>query len=131
MINQAMNQFTASMDASIGAFEAKAQFSRLLRAVQQGERFTITVRGKPVAHVVPHRPGSAQGVADAVAALQAFSRIRGVEDANGASVVIHDPTTARAGLCGSARLTQASSKDSALPIALIKRLAPCTAAWLS
>ncbi|MFN7871064.1 MAG: type II toxin-antitoxin system Phd/YefM family antitoxin, partial [Cyanobacteriota bacterium] len=46
------------MDASIGAFEAKAQLSRLLRAVEQGERFTITVRGKPVADLVPHRSGS-------------------------------------------------------------------------
>jgi len=43
------------MDTSIGAFEAKAQLSRLLRAVEEGERFTITVRGKPVADLVPHR----------------------------------------------------------------------------
>ena len=75
------------MDASIGAFEAKAQLSRLLRAVEQGERFTITVRGKPVADLVPHRPESAQGVAAAVAALQAFPRIQGVADAEVADFV--------------------------------------------
>ena len=46
------------MDVSIGAFEAKAQLSRLLRAVEQGERFTITLRGKPVADLVPHRADS-------------------------------------------------------------------------
>ena len=70
------------MDVSIGAFEAKAQLSRLLRAVEQGERFTITVRGKPVADLVPHRADAAEGVAVAVAALQAFPRIRGVCDAD-------------------------------------------------
>ena len=73
------------MDVSIGAFEAKAQLSRLLRAVEQGERFTITVRGKPVADLVPHCGGTEQGVAAAVAALQAAPRIRGVSDADVAS----------------------------------------------
>ena len=47
------------MDSCIGAFEAKAQLSRLLRAVENGEQFTITVRGKPVADLVPHRGHSA------------------------------------------------------------------------
>ena len=42
------------MDSCIGAFEAKAQLSRLLRAVENGEQFTITVRGKPIADLVPH-----------------------------------------------------------------------------
>ena len=59
------------MDASIGAFEAKAQLSRLLRAVENGERSTITVRGKPVADLVPHRNDPGQGVDAAVAALRA------------------------------------------------------------
>ena len=59
------------MDASIGAFEAKAQLSRLLRAVEQGQRFTISVRGKPVADLIPLRADAAQAVAAAVAALPA------------------------------------------------------------
>ncbi|MBV2352209.1 type II toxin-antitoxin system prevent-host-death family antitoxin [Synechococcus sp. HK05] len=70
------------MQPSIGAFEAKAQLSRLLRAVEQGEHFTITVRGKPVADLVPHRAASSQGLAAAIEALQAFPRIRGVGDAD-------------------------------------------------
>ena len=49
--------------------------------MEQGERFTITARGRPVADLVPYRGESAQGVAAAVAALQAFPRIRGVADA--------------------------------------------------
>ena len=75
------------MEPSIGAFEAKAQLSRLLRAVEQGERFTITVRGKPVADLVPHRSGSSQSVAAAVAALKAIPRIQGVLDADVAAFV--------------------------------------------
>jgi prevent-host-death family protein len=67
---------------SIGAFEAKAQLSRLLRAVEQGEHFTITVRGKPVADLVPHRAASGESLAAAIEALQAFPRIRGVGDAD-------------------------------------------------
>ncbi len=70
------------MQSSVGAFEAKAQLSRLLRAVEQGEHFTITVRGKPVADLVPHRPASSEGLAAAIEALQAFPRIHGVDDAD-------------------------------------------------
>jgi prevent-host-death family protein len=75
------------VESSIGAFEAKAQLSRLLRAVEQGEHFTITVRGRPVADLVPHRASSSQGVAAAIEALQAFPRIRGISDAEVASFV--------------------------------------------
>lgn len=69
------------MDSTVGAFEAKAQLSRLLRAVEQGERFTITVRGKPVADLIPHRDPRQAEIAAAVAALRAFPRIKGVSDA--------------------------------------------------
>ena len=37
----------------IGAFDAKTRLSEILRKVEQGERFTITVRGRAVADVVP------------------------------------------------------------------------------
>ena len=50
------------MGTSIGAFKAKAQLSRLLQAVEAGERFSITVRGKPVADPLPHRADGAQGI---------------------------------------------------------------------
>lgn len=75
------------MVVSIGAFEAKAQLSRLLRAVEQGERFTITLRGKPVADLVPHRADSTEAMAAAIAALQATPRILGIPDAEVASFV--------------------------------------------
>ena len=51
------------------------------------EQFTITVRGKPVADLVPHRGHSAQSLEAAVHAMQAFRRIQGVADAEVASFV--------------------------------------------
>lgn len=41
---------------SIGAFDAKTRLPELLRAVQKGQRFTITHRGKPVATLAPPVP---------------------------------------------------------------------------
>lgn len=41
---------------SVGAFEAKTHFSRLLEAVQRGEVFYITRHGKPVAELRAIRP---------------------------------------------------------------------------
>ena len=75
------------MDASIGAFEAKTQLSRLLRAVEQGQRFTISVRGKPVADLIPHRGDANDAAAAAVAALQATPRIYGIRDADVAGFI--------------------------------------------
>lgn len=37
----------------ISAFDAKTHLSRLLREVEEGQAFTITKRGKPVARLVP------------------------------------------------------------------------------
>ena len=63
----------------IGAFDAKTKLSEILRKVDQGERFTITVRGRPVANLVPVASDrSAQKVAVAVKALLNFPRIEGV-----------------------------------------------------
>ncbi len=67
-MNWVINQLALTMDGGIGAFEAKAQLSCPWLAVEPGERFTITVRGKPVADQVPHRSGSSQCVAAAIAA---------------------------------------------------------------
>ena len=48
------------MSTQIGSFEAKTKFSEILRQVRQGERFTITVRGKAVAEMVPVQVASRQ-----------------------------------------------------------------------
>ncbi|MGB7563199.1 MAG: type II toxin-antitoxin system prevent-host-death family antitoxin [Prochlorococcaceae cyanobacterium] len=75
------------MALPIGAFEAKAQLSRLLRAVERGERFTITVRGKPVADLVPTGLGEASSTRAAVEALLALPKVRGVPDADVAAFI--------------------------------------------
>lgn len=38
---------------SVGIFEAKAQLSQLVQAVEQGEEVVLTRHGKPVARLVP------------------------------------------------------------------------------
>ncbi|MBV9018452.1 MAG: type II toxin-antitoxin system prevent-host-death family antitoxin [Alphaproteobacteria bacterium] len=44
------------MSSEIGAYDAKTKLPELLREVQNGKRFTITHRGKPVADLVPRPP---------------------------------------------------------------------------
>lgn len=63
----------------IGAFDAKTRLSELLRKVDQGERFTITVRGRAVAQLVPAKPErDAARAAQAVENLLNFPRIEGI-----------------------------------------------------
>jgi prevent-host-death family protein len=61
----------------IGAFDAKTRLSEILRKVEQGERFTITVRGRAVADVVPTQAKSDQAVREAVGRLM-HPRIKGI-----------------------------------------------------
>ncbi len=42
---------------TIGSFEAKTHFSKLIHQVRHGESFLVTVRGKPVARIVPDAGG--------------------------------------------------------------------------
>lgn len=37
----------------IGIFEAKAKLSEIVRQVEAGQKFTITVRGRPAAEIGP------------------------------------------------------------------------------
>lgn len=63
----------------IGAFEAKTRLSEILRKVEQGERFTITVRGRAVANLMPVPPDpSAEKVARAVEALINLPKVEGI-----------------------------------------------------
>jgi prevent-host-death family protein len=38
---------------TIGIFEAKAKLSEIVRQAEAGQRFTITVRGRPAAEIGP------------------------------------------------------------------------------
>jgi prevent-host-death family protein len=60
---------------SIDSFEAKTQLPQLLERVAQGEEFTITRHGKPVARLVPAAPAKPRpAVRQVIEELKAFSK---------------------------------------------------------
>ncbi len=61
-------------EETIGAFEAKTHWSRLLEEVQRGKAITITKRGRPVARLVPYKDEA--GGRDMSAILAGFAKIR-------------------------------------------------------
>jgi len=61
------------MARTVGAFEAKTHFSRLLEQVKLGEEITITQRGKVVARLVP--PAATHDVAAAKAAAERLKQL--------------------------------------------------------
>ncbi len=65
----------------IGAFEAKTKLSELLRRVEMGERFTVTVRGRVVAELGPPK-GEGERAA-------AFERLRNprIKDVSGDEIL--------------------------------------------
>jgi prevent-host-death family protein len=67
--------------AEIGAFDAKARLSKLLQEVMQGHHFTITIRGKPVADLIPSKSATQHNTEDAVAAIQKIKKVKGVSTA--------------------------------------------------
>jgi len=66
------------MYTEIGAFDAKAKLSALLRDVRDGQCYTITVRGEPVANLIPYVGNGAVDREKAVAAMQQFKKVQGV-----------------------------------------------------
>ncbi|MBI5015090.1 MAG: type II toxin-antitoxin system prevent-host-death family antitoxin [Deltaproteobacteria bacterium] len=60
------------MAMQVGAFEAKTHLSRLLAAVERGERVTITRRGRPVAVLVPPEEARDEGFGETMAQLAAL-----------------------------------------------------------
>jgi prevent-host-death family protein len=67
-----------SVYTEIGVFDAKTKLSEILRKVGQGERFTITLRGRAVADVVPSQLKDRRHAAEAVERLLAMPRIEGI-----------------------------------------------------
>jgi prevent-host-death family protein len=60
---------------SVGSFEAKTHLPQLLERVANGEEFTITKHGKPVARLVPTLTNQPKpDVHAAVAAMKAFRK---------------------------------------------------------
>ncbi|MGH2558664.1 MAG: type II toxin-antitoxin system Phd/YefM family antitoxin [Thermomicrobiales bacterium] len=59
---------------TVGAFEAKTQFSQLLDDVANGATVTITKHGVPVARLVPIREHGRPTPAEAIAAFREFRK---------------------------------------------------------
>jgi prevent-host-death family protein len=59
---------------SVGSFEAKTHLPQLLERVAQGEEFTITKHGKPIARLVPAAPTKPKP--DVRAAVEAMKQLR-------------------------------------------------------
>lgn len=53
-----------------GAYEAKTHLPELLERVRQGERFTITKHGRPVAELLPYSGRDPERVRRAVASMR-------------------------------------------------------------
>jgi len=60
------------MNLEIGSYDAKTKLPELLRGVQAGNRYTITLRGEPIADLVPAE--SSKG-GDAVAAVEQMRQL--------------------------------------------------------
>lgn len=62
------------MNLEIGSYEAKTKLPELLRGVQAGKRYTITLRGEPIADLVPAEGNKHADVVAAVEAMRQFMR---------------------------------------------------------
>ncbi|HEX4113240.1 MAG TPA: type II toxin-antitoxin system prevent-host-death family antitoxin [Stellaceae bacterium] len=67
---------------TIGAYAAKTRLPELLRQVKKGKRFTITLRGQPIAELVPSGSAAADEIGAAVEEMLKFERVRDVADKN-------------------------------------------------
>ena len=64
------------MNITIGSYEAKSKLPELLRGVQVGNRYTITLRGEAVATLVPAQDDKHPDNVAAVADMLSFMRTR-------------------------------------------------------
>ncbi|NOY99684.1 MAG: type II toxin-antitoxin system prevent-host-death family antitoxin [Chloroflexi bacterium] len=64
---------------TIGAYQAKTQFSQLIERVTRGERITITRHGVPVAVISPVAPAPPRPAQEIIAAIKAFRSERRLE----------------------------------------------------
>jgi antitoxin (DNA-binding transcriptional repressor) of toxin-antitoxin stability system len=64
------------MNIEVGSYEAKTKLPELLRGVQGGHSYTITLRGEAVADLVPTQGNKLPGAAQAVDQMRAFMQAR-------------------------------------------------------
>ena len=71
---------------TVGSFEAKTHLPQLLERAANGEEFTITKHGKPVARLVPPRAEPVKAASDVRAAVEAMKRFRKGRTLGGLSI---------------------------------------------
>ncbi|MDD5296052.1 MAG: type II toxin-antitoxin system prevent-host-death family antitoxin [Rhodocyclaceae bacterium] len=64
------------MNIEVGSYEAKTKLPELLRGVQVGKRYTITLRGEAVADLVPVEGGKHSDAVAAVDEMLSFMQAR-------------------------------------------------------
>ncbi|MCE5360839.1 MAG: type II toxin-antitoxin system prevent-host-death family antitoxin [Acidithiobacillus sp.] len=64
------------MNIEVGSYEAKTKLPELLRGVQSGKRYTITLRGEPIAELGPVEPSPQALSAAAVEDMLSFMASR-------------------------------------------------------
>lgn len=64
------------MNIKVGSFEAKMKLPELLRGIQAGSRYTITLRGEAVADLVPAQGNKQAEATTAVDEMHAFMLAR-------------------------------------------------------
>ena len=64
------------MKIAVESYEAQTKLAELLRGVQTGKRYTITLRGEAVAELVTPQGTQRQDLAAAVEDMRAFMRTR-------------------------------------------------------
>jgi prevent-host-death family protein len=65
-----------SVNIEVGSYEAKTKLPELLRGVQSGNRYTITLRGEAVADLVPALGNKLPGASVAVEEMRSFMHSR-------------------------------------------------------
>jgi prevent-host-death family protein len=66
------------MATEIGSFEAKTKLPELLRSVKGGHSYTITLRGKPVADLIPGAAATGKNSTKAVESMRSIQKVTGV-----------------------------------------------------
>jgi antitoxin (DNA-binding transcriptional repressor) of toxin-antitoxin stability system len=64
------------MNIEVGSYEAKTKLPELLRGVQVGNRYTITLRGEAIADLVPAQGNKLSDAATAADEMRSFMRAR-------------------------------------------------------
>jgi prevent-host-death family protein len=68
------------MYTEVGSFDAKAKLSQLLQEVKRGRRYTITLRGHPVADLVPSESATCHDAHAAVDSMRKINKVHGVSE---------------------------------------------------